>query len=69
MSKLLKPSEAAARLGVTLATLERWRCGRSGPRLPFIKLGDHGAVRYREADVDAVIEDNVRGNVGSEVAA
>ena len=69
MSKLLKPSEAAARLGVTLATLERWRSGRSGPRLPFIKLGDHGAVRYREADVDAVIEDNVRGNVGSEVAA
>jgi len=62
MTKLLKPTEAALRLGVTLATLERWRCGRSGPRLPFIKLGEHGAVRYREADVDAVIADNVRGS-------
>ena len=69
MTKLLKPTEAALRLGVTLATLERWRCGRSGPRLPFIKLGDHGAVRYREADVDAVIADNVRGNADCEVPA
>ena len=68
MEKLLKPSEAASRLGVTIGTLERWRCGRSGPRLPFVKLGEHGAVRYREADVQAVIADNVHG-ASAEVAA
>ena len=61
MSKLLKPSEAAARLGITIATLERWRCGRSGPNLPFLKFGEHGSVRYREADLDAVVAENVRG--------
>lgn len=61
MQKLLTPAETAARLRVTIATLERWRCGRSGPHLPYLRLGEHGSVRYREADVQAVIDDNLRG--------
>lgn len=66
---LLRPSEVAARLGVTLATLERWRCGRSGPALPFIKLGQHGAVRYRESDLARVIAGSLHGGADVESAA
>lgn len=60
--KLLKPTEVAERLGVTLSTLEAWRCRGTGPNLPFVKLGvgRGGLVRYREADVDRVIAEGLR---------
>jgi hypothetical protein len=40
--------------------LQAWRARGTGPRLPFVKVGR--LVRYREPDVDRVIEDNVHGD-------
>ena len=52
-TELLSPAEAAHRLGVTVNTLETWRCNKRY-RLSYIKVG--GRVRYRQADLDAFLE-------------
>lgn len=50
---LLTAEEVSQRLGVKVATLQRWR--QTGLyRLPFVKCGR--LVRYREADVCAFVE-------------
>lgn len=48
-----KTSEA---LGVSVATLERWRSVQP-PELPFVKMGRR--VMYRRADIVAFIEKRV----------
>lgn len=55
--KLFNTTQAAAYLGVSKAFLERDRW--AGARIPFIKIGSR-AVRYREADLEAYIEQQVR---------
>lgn len=49
---LLNVREAAARLGLSKSTLDKWRCAGKGPR--YIKSTDR-AVRYDPADLDAWI--------------
>ncbi len=51
-NRLVNEHEAAARLGLTVATLRRWRLARRGPR--WIKVG--AAVRYAPSDIGAFIE-------------
>jgi excisionase family DNA binding protein len=46
--EFLKDTEAAAVLGISVATLRRWRLLGKGPRA--IKLGS--SVRYRRADLE-----------------
>lgn len=48
---LLTPRQVAARLGVAVQTLAKWRCQRAV--IPFKRLGS--AVRYLESDVTAYI--------------
>ena len=48
---LLNEREAAARLGLSLKTLQIWRWRGTGPS--FIKTGR--AVRYSQSDLDAYI--------------
>jgi predicted DNA-binding transcriptional regulator AlpA len=50
--RLIDEHEAAARLGLMVATLRRWRWARRGPR--WVKVG--AAVRYSPADLAAFIE-------------
>jgi hypothetical protein len=50
--RLVDEHEAAARLGLTVATLRRWRWARRG--VPWIKVG--AAVRYAPADIRAFVE-------------
>lgn len=57
MSELMTPLEVSALLKVKPRTLEDWRQGRSGPSLPFIRLGNR--VRYRADDVRALIDTSV----------
>lgn len=45
----LDDHQAAARIGVSVSTMRRWRKVHSGP--PYVKLDHH--VRYRPADLDA----------------
>jgi predicted DNA-binding transcriptional regulator AlpA len=50
--RLVDEHEAAARLGLTVATLRRWRWARRGPH--WVKVG--AAVRYVPSDITAFIE-------------
>jgi predicted DNA-binding transcriptional regulator AlpA len=49
---LLDTPSAARRLGVTPATLVRWRKNDAGPA--WVRLGDK-LVRYRESDLQAYL--------------
>ncbi len=55
-NRLLNETEAAAFLGLKVATLRRWRWSGDGCR--FIKLG--GAVRYAPADLAEFVAASVR---------
>ena len=52
-SRLLRPDEVAAFLGIPLATIYRWRSRGDGP--PGIRVGRH--VRYRLEDVDRWLDE------------
>lgn len=52
-SALMTPAQAAAYMGVEVATLAVWRCtGRYA--LPYLKVGR--LVRYRQSDLDAFLK-------------
>ena len=51
---LLGEREAAARLGLSVKTLRRWRWARRG--VPWIKLAGNGAVRYSPCDLEKFIQ-------------
>jgi excisionase family DNA binding protein len=53
---LLTPTEVAKELGLPPRTVEQWRYRNLGPR--YVKVGRH--VRYRPADIDVWIEQQVR---------
>ena len=53
---LIDEREVAARLGVTVAAIRKWRLLRSGPG--YIKLG--GSVRYAPSTVAAWVEARTR---------
>ena len=57
MSELLSTTSAAKYLCVSKAFLDRDRW--AGARIPFIKIGSR-AVRYRLADLNEYIEQQVR---------
>lgn len=62
-SGLLTPPEAAERLGIQSTTLSVWRStGRYS--IPFIKIGSR--VRYRQADLDAWLEERTRNSGATE---
>ena len=50
--RLLPPETAAEMLGVSKASLARWRCDGTGPI--FVKIG--GRVGYAEGDLAAWVE-------------
>ncbi|WP_020561589.1 helix-turn-helix domain-containing protein [Methylosarcina fibrata] len=50
---LLNTKQAAEYLGVTVSTLEVWRCTKRYP-IPFIKVGH--LVKYRKTALDAFLE-------------
>jgi predicted DNA-binding transcriptional regulator AlpA len=54
--KLLKESEAAKILGVSLSWLQKGRCQHYGP--PSISLRPKGAVRYRLSELREYLERN-----------
>ncbi|BEQ15313.1 helix-turn-helix transcriptional regulator [Desulfoferula mesophila] len=59
---LLTSPQASDYCGFSHRTFENWRLRGGGP--PFCKLG--GAVRYRLADLDRWIEDNLRESTSSD---
>lgn len=55
---LLSAKQAAEYLGVTVSTLEVWRCTKRYP-IPFIKVGH--LVKYRQSALDAFLESRTVG--------
>lgn len=52
--QLLTEKQAAAMLAVSFTTLATWRC-KKRYTLPFVKIGNGRAVRYRLSDLEAFI--------------
>lgn len=63
-SRLSTEREEAARLRLSMRTLQAWRTKGGGP--PFIKLGK--AVRYNPAEVDAWLAGQARTNTATNQA-
>lgn len=49
--RLLNEHDVAARLGLSVATMRRWRLQRFGPK--WLKL--NSAVRYRPEDIESYV--------------
>jgi predicted DNA-binding transcriptional regulator AlpA len=64
MCKLYSVEETAAKTGVSVSTLNKWRVAGSGPK--FIKLGRR--VLYRDEDIQAFITAGIRSSTSQEVA-
>jgi len=58
IDQLFTNAQTAEMLALSPRTLEKMRVTGDGP--PFIRLGRHRAVRYREADLQAWIAGRVR---------
>ena len=56
LENLLRPREAAKILDINPSTL--WRLQTAG-EIPYIRIGN--SVKYRPSDLQAFIENNVRG--------
>lgn len=65
MNKLLSTSEAAACLGISRRTLERFRLVGEGPC--YTRLGRRRGVRYRQEDLDAFVAARVFRSTSEEV--
>ena len=52
---LLTEADIAERIGVSLATVQRWRRERKGP--PYIKIA--ASVRYRPEDLEKFLDSSV----------
>jgi predicted DNA-binding transcriptional regulator AlpA len=57
---LLTERQLAAQLNISVKTLQNWRWLGRGPK--FIKLNGDSLVRYRQSDVDAYLEAQVRAS-------
>ena len=60
---MLRTKDAAKYLDVSKYTLEAWRCQGGGPA--FIKMKK--AVRYRQEDLDAFLNSNIRTSTSEQV--
>jgi excisionase family DNA binding protein len=65
MESLLNQKQAARVLGVSVRTLERHRVAGTGPR--WARLGR--LVRYRQSDLTAWVESNLRASTSENVAS
>jgi len=53
---LLTEAQVASALGLSKATLRKWRCQRHGPA--FLRLSRR-CIRYRSSDVQAFVSEHV----------
>ena len=69
MAELLTPSQVAARLSVSLHTLQAWRSKCVGPKYVKLAGGVNASVRYRSDELEAwlarnpsPVDDGAEGN-------
>jgi excisionase family DNA binding protein len=61
-SNLMTPEHVAAYLGVSIETLNVWRCTKRY-NLPYVKAGR--LVRYRMQDVEAFVASRMQGETNA----
>ena len=66
MLNLINEKQAAEKIGLSVHWLRRKRW--SGGGIPFIKVSDGGAVRYRVADIEAYVDARLRKSTSETVA-
>ena len=64
MSNLNSVEEAAAKTGMSVSTLNKWRVAGFGPK--FVKLGKR--VLYRDEDIQSFITASIRSSTSHELA-
>ena len=64
-SKLLNEKEVAAQIGMSVHWMRRKRL--TGGGIPFLKMSDHGAVRYDESAVEEYRRGRVRLSTSDKV--
>jgi predicted DNA-binding transcriptional regulator AlpA len=55
---LIKPSELAEMIGVSVSRLAQWRMAGHGPKYIKLSAGKSGAIRYRMSDVQEWINES-----------
>jgi predicted DNA-binding transcriptional regulator AlpA len=61
---LLNDRQVSIMLGVSLASVRRWRLLRQGPR--YIRVGA-SSIRYRPADIESFLNSRTSGGAPQEV--
>jgi predicted DNA-binding transcriptional regulator AlpA len=67
MTVLLTEKQVAQRISLSVHWLRRKRWAGGG--IPFVKLSDGGAVRYRENDVEAFLTSRVKRSTSDAAVA
>tara|TARA_Y100000294_G_C8423728_1_gene283887 strand:- start:317 stop:535 length:219 start_codon:yes stop_codon:yes gene_type:complete len=62
--RLLTTNEVGKLFGLNPKSLANARSSGMGIKIPFIKLGTDGVVRYKESDILAYIESNTFEHTG-----
>jgi hypothetical protein len=56
--------ETAEQLNLSEKSLANSRTTGTGIKIPFIKMGTSGSIRYRQSDIDAYIDANTFSHTG-----
>jgi len=64
VQQLRTTRETAEQLNLSEKSLANSRTTGAGIKIPFIKMGTSGSIRYRQSDIDAYIDANTFSHTG-----
>ena len=64
VQQLRTTRETAEQLNLSEKSLANSRTTGTGIKIPFIKMGTSGSIRYRQSDIDAYIDANTFSHTG-----
>ena len=64
VQQLRTTRETAKQLNLSEKSLANSRTTGTGIKIPFIKMGTSGSIRYRQSDIDAYIDANTFSHTG-----
>lgn len=64
VQQLRTTRETAKQLNLSEKSLANSRTTGTGIKIPFIKMGTSGSIRYRQSDIDAYIDANTFSHNG-----
>jgi|TARA_B110000285_G_C14700210_1_gene413095 hypothetical protein len=64
VQQLRTTRETAEQFNLSEKSLANSRTTGTGIKIPFIKMGTSGSIRYRQSDIDAYIDANTFSHTG-----